>query len=89
MIEVGVADEHGLELVLQLEVEPTRQRAGVDRKTVVQDERAGSVFLRHHRGSRLLEAARGLRLLLGERRARRFIGRDELIASLSAVEILL
>ena len=44
VIEVRVADEHRLELVLQLEVETARQRAGVDRKTVVEEERARSVL---------------------------------------------
>ena len=32
VIEMRVADEHRLELVLQLEVETARQRAGVDRR---------------------------------------------------------
>ena len=44
VIEVRVADEHGLERALGLELHAARQRAGVDGDAVVDDERARPVL---------------------------------------------
>jgi hypothetical protein len=78
---VGGADEHRLELALHLEVEAARQRAGVDRESFVQEERARPVF----RGLTAMAADYAqLHGVLPLFSAWRIIGSRELIAWISA-----